>query len=152
MTFLKSQISQSSKFKHPYLQSLDFWVARRQPCQHFCLICSFGSCRIYSLDFFCGVFSLLLLAGGDFRGRCVALRSRWKCWLMQFWNCWWWYYRGNCYVLDHVLSSERFAGHLTGTCGEVRVGAMVIHWGLMSCLFCSEPSVALDVNDRVWIR
>ena len=37
-----------------------------RPCQHFCLICSFGSCRIYLLGFFCGVFSLLLLGGGDF--------------------------------------------------------------------------------------
>ena len=30
------------------------------------LICSFGSFHISSLDFFCGVFSLLLKAGGDF--------------------------------------------------------------------------------------
>ena len=66
MAFLNSQTSQSSKFEHSYLQSLDFWVARTRLYQHFCLICSCGTSHISTRFLLRCFFSLLLLAGGDF--------------------------------------------------------------------------------------
>ena len=77
MAFLNSQTSQSSKFEHSYLQSLDFWVARTRLYQHFCLICSCSTCHISSLDFFCSVFFRTAICRWWFchRGRCVAWRG-----------------------------------------------------------------------------
>ena len=126
-------------------------MSRTRPCQH-----SFFNLfvRLFSyiiVGFLLRCFFLTAKSRRWFchRGRCVTWRGHWKCWLMQFFNCWWWKYRGNCYVLDHVLSYDGFAGNLTGTSGKGCVCPIMVHWGLMSCCFV-WASLSLSSEPFVW--
>ena len=135
MAFLFGQKSQSLKFKH-YTKSGFLGGLITHPERDFFStgVESAGSALVISsLDFFYSVFSLLLLAGGEFAivdgvsaegltessGSCTSGIDD----------------GGGIRAIAVGSSLDRFPGHLTGTYGRCHCCAMVVLRGLMSYLF-----------------